>query len=82
MHKSLCLHALRHWAYADAMKAFTDSIRAAVTTGGIKKTELAAEAELHRNSLGGVERDDWDPKASTLQKLVDALEAIRARRAA
>jgi DNA-binding XRE family transcriptional regulator len=58
-----------------------ESIRTAVTKGGIRKTEIAEEAGLHVNSLTGIEKDDWNPRLTTVESICKAISTIKARRA-
>lgn len=63
------------------MTSLLDKIRVAVTTGGIQKTELAEEAEVHRNSLVDVEKPTWNPRYRTAEALSKAVDRIKERRA-
>lgn len=57
-------------------------IRAAVSTGGIPKTELADEAGVNRKALDDVHSEDWNPRRKTIMALAGAADRIMARRAA
>ncbi len=63
------------------MSDILEKIRTAVTTGGIQKNELATEAGVHRNSLKGIDDEDWNPRYQTLIALSNAVDAIKVRRA-
>lgn len=64
------------------MRESLDRIRRAVNENGLKKSKLADEAEMSPDVLIGIESDDWNPKAKTVEKLIDALDRISARLAA
>ena len=53
-------------------------IRAALRKKGVTAVDLAYSANLHRNTLSGVDRDDWNPTASTLKALEPHIIAIEA----
>lgn len=53
-----------------------DRVRRAIAQPGVTKVGLAQAAGLHRNSLGGVERADWNPTSETLIRLQPHIEAI------
>jgi transcriptional regulator with XRE-family HTH domain len=55
-----------------------DRVRAALRQRGITAVALAGKAGLHRNTLYGVEREDWNPTASTLIALEPHIIAIEA----
>lgn len=55
-----------------------ERIRAALRKKGVTAVDLAYSAKLHRNTLSGVERDDWNPTASTLRALEPHIIAIEA----
>jgi predicted transcriptional regulator len=57
-------------------------IRRAVTTDGLKKSALAAEAKIRAETLSGLEDPTWNPRVSTIRALTDALDRIAARLAA
>jgi predicted transcriptional regulator len=64
------------------MRESLDRIRRAVSDGVLKKSKLAEEAGVSIDVLQGVDREDWDPKASTVEALTGALDRISARLAA
>ena len=64
------------------MRESLDRIRRAVTDGGLKKSKLAEEAGLGPDALTGIEDEGWNPKASTVTALTDALDRIAAKLAA
>lgn len=55
-----------------------ERIRAALRKKGVTAVALAYAARLHRNTLSGVERDDWNPTAATLKALEPHIAAIEA----
>lgn len=55
---------------------FLERVRAALKTKGVTAVALAQRANLHRNTLSGLERDDWNPTAETLMKLEPHVAAI------
>lgn len=55
-----------------------ERIRAALRQKGVTATALANKAGLHRNTLYGIERDDWNPTAATLKALEPHLATIEA----
>lgn len=46
-----------------------ERIRAALREEGVTPGGLASKAGLHRNTLYGWERTDWNPTAATLKAL-------------
>lgn len=46
-----------------------ERLRGALKTPGFTKAELAKRAGIHRNTLLGCERDDWNPTADTLKAI-------------
>lgn len=64
------------------MRESLDRIRRAVTEGGLKKSKLAEEAGLSTDALTGIESEDWNPKARTVEALTGALDRIAAKLAA
>lgn len=57
-----------------------NDVRDAVSRLGISKTELVTITGLNKNTLTGVERDDWNPRWKTLEKLCLAIDSIQAIR--
>lgn len=57
-----------------------ERIRAALRKKGVTAVALAHKAGLHRNTLSGVDRDDWNPTATTLKALEPHILAIEADR--
>lgn len=55
-----------------------ERIRAALRQKGVTAVGLAYRAELHRNTLSGIERDDWNPTAATLRALEPYILQIEA----
>lgn len=55
-----------------------DRIRAALKKEGVTPGGLARKAGLHRNTLYGVDREDWNPTAAVLKALEPQIEAIEA----
>lgn len=55
-----------------------ERIRAALKQKGVTAVALASKAGLHRNTLYGLERVDWNPTATTLKALEPHIEAIEA----
>jgi lambda repressor-like predicted transcriptional regulator len=53
-----------------------DRIRAALKREGVTPGGLARKAGLHRNTLYGVDRDDWNPTAAVLKALEPEIAAI------
>lgn len=43
-----------------------ERLRAALNQPGVTRRLLAEKAGIHRNTLIGCQRPDWNPKASTL----------------
>lgn len=55
---------------------FIERVRAALKQPGVTAAGLAKKAGLHRNTLYGAERDDWNPTAAILTALEPHVEAI------
>jgi transcriptional regulator with XRE-family HTH domain len=65
------------------MRESLDRIRRAVADGSpLKKSALAKEAGVSVDALSGVESEDWNPKARTVDALIGALDRIAASLAA
>lgn len=55
---------------------FIERIRAALRRDGVTPAGLAKKAGLHRNTLYGADRGDWNPTAAILTALEPHIEAI------
>lgn len=55
---------------------FIDRVRAALRQDGVTAAGLAKKAGLHRNTLYGADRTDWNPTAAVLTALEPHVEAI------
>lgn len=55
---------------------FIERVRTALKREGVTAAGLAKKAGLHRNTLYGAERPDWNPTADVLKKLEPQVEAI------
>jgi ribosome-binding protein aMBF1 (putative translation factor) len=55
---------------------FIERVRAALQQNGVTPAGLAKKASLHRNTLYGAERPDWNPTAAILTALEPHIEAI------
>ena len=55
-----------------------ERIRAALRQKGVTAVALAHKAGLHRNTLSGLDREDWNPTAATLKALEPHIAAIEA----
>ena len=55
-----------------------ERVRAALRQKGVTAVALAGKAGLHRNTLYGVEREDWNPTAATLMALEPHILTIEA----
>lgn len=53
----------------------------AIARRGMKKSDIADRAGLHRNRLNGCDKADWNPRWQTLKALADAVDALIAERA-
>ena len=60
----------------DEIQIARDAVRDAVASGRFSKISLATQAGVHRNSLVGIEREDWNPTSELLRAL---LRVVRAR---
>lgn len=58
-----------------------DVVRDAISRGRISKAEIARRADLHANSLTGVEYESWNPKWHTLCAICSAIDEIKRERA-
>lgn len=56
-------------------------IRAAIDQSRVPPARLARAAGLSVNALRGVRREQWDPRASTLNRVLVWLDANRAEQA-
>jgi predicted transcriptional regulator len=64
------------------MRDSIERIRRVLDEGTIKKGKLAEEAGFSADVLIGAENPDWNPRAKTVEALIDALDRIAARLAA
>ena len=55
---------------------FLERVRAALTHDGVTAAGLAKKAGLHRNTLYGAGKADWNPTAAVLKALEPHVEAI------
>lgn len=55
-----------------------ERIRDALKQDGVTPGSLARKAGLHRNTLYGADRDDWNPTAAVLKALEPHVAAIEA----
>lgn len=51
-------------------------VQRAIEAGTVTKAKLAYQAGLRRSVMTGIEDEGWCPKADTLAKLVDAMDAL------
>ena len=64
------------------MQIHPNIVRDAVSRSGISKAEIARRAEVHPNSLVGIEVvEAWNPKWFTLEALCKAVDEIKRERA-
>lgn len=57
---------------------FIERVRAALKQKGVTARGVAHKAGLHRNTLSGIDREDWNPTATVLKALEPHIEAIEA----
>ena len=57
-------------------------IVAVLAQPGMNKVLLANQAGVHRNTLNGVERSDWNPTGHTLDAIMGAVERLEKTKAA
>lgn len=55
---------------------FIRRVQAAIKRDGVTAAGLAKKAGLHRNTLYGAEKDEWNPTAHVLKALEPHIEAI------
>lgn len=55
---------------------FIERVRAALKQKGVTARGVAHKAGLHRNTLSGIDREDWNPTAHVLKKLEPHIEDI------
>ena len=55
---------------------FIERVRAALRKDGVTAGGLAKKAGLHRNTLYGADKPDWNPTADVLKKLEPHIIAI------
>lgn len=51
-------------------------INALLAQPGMNKVLLANKAGVHRNTLNGVEKADWNPASQTLDSIMGAVERL------
>ena len=75
----LLLQSIREYAFLGGMVTdFIQRVRSALEQKGVTHAGLARKAGLHRNTLYGVEKDDWNPSANVLKALEPHIKAIEA----
>jgi lambda repressor-like predicted transcriptional regulator len=57
---------------------FIERVRSALKRDGVTPAGLARTAGLHRNTLYGADRDEWNPEAKVLKALEPHVLAIEA----
>ena len=57
---------------------FIERVRQALKKPGVTPAGLARSARLHRNTLYGADKEDWNPTAEILTKLEPQILAIEA----
>jgi transcriptional regulator with XRE-family HTH domain len=73
----LCLKGISKYAFRGSMVTdFIERVRDALKHRGVTAAGLAKKAGLHRNTLYGAERDDWNPTATVLKALEPHIIAI------
>lgn len=55
---------------------FIERVRSALKREGVTAGGLAVKAGLHRNTLYGADRPDWNPTAAVLTALEPHIESI------
>lgn len=55
---------------------FLERVRSALRQTGVTPAGLARKAGLHRNTLYGADKGDWNPTAAILTALEPHIEAI------
>jgi ribosome-binding protein aMBF1 (putative translation factor) len=71
------LIGISEYAFVGGMVTdFIERVRAALKQHGVSPAGLAKKAGLHRNTLYGADRDDWNPTAHVLTSLEPHIEAI------
>lgn len=55
---------------------FIERVRAALQREGVTPAGLAVKAGLHRNTLYGADKPDWNPTAAVLTALEPHIESI------
>jgi lambda repressor-like predicted transcriptional regulator len=71
------LRSISQYAFVAGMVTdFIERIRSALRKDGVTPAGLAKKAGLHRNTLYGADREDWNPTAAILTALEPHIEAI------
>lgn len=55
-------------------------VQDAVVSGEVTAAELARRSGIPKTTLVGIQEKTWNPRATTLAKLIDGLHKIRALR--
>jgi lambda repressor-like predicted transcriptional regulator len=55
---------------------FIERVRAALKQDGVSPAGLAKKAGLHRNTLYGADKDEWNPTATILKALEPHIVSI------
>jgi len=73
----MLLCSISKYAFVRAMVTdFIERVRLALHRDGVTPAGLAKKAGLHRNTLYGSDRGDWNPTAAVLTALEPHIEAI------
>lgn len=73
------LRSISEYAFSAGMVTdLIERIRSALRRDGVTPGGLARKAGLHRNSLYGADRADWNPTAAVLKALEPQIAAIEA----
>ena len=57
----------------DPIKEHLDLVRSYLRETGVAKSTLTKKAGLNNTALKRIERDDWNPRADTLRRLLKAI---------
>lgn len=53
-----------------------ERIKALLKAPGMNRIILADRAQVHRNTLNGVDSEEWNPKVQTFFKIMRAVEQL------
>lgn len=79
MHNALCIHARKIYCFRGMkdeiiLKFFAEKVRSIRDKRNLTQEQLAALADTGRNTISNIENEKFEPKLSTICRIMWALE--------